>query len=431
MTQDQANIKSFFEGKDVLIIDPTRKLRTLLKKLLVESGVSLNRMSFSEEYNESLKIIQEGRSQIVFSSMVIQNRSVSELVHSHIKACPNRGSSLFFLIVDQNSMLAERLHRSLKVDALFLPPLNGATVIDTFTKAVKGKCGETTESIQYNEGLSSYFLEQYEDAELFFKEIPNCTNPNVYALLGDCYHKRNDLALAKDAYTKALEFDSLNYIALEGLTQIYQTEKKMSEAYNLRKKFVSSYQVDQASYPDLIRLSLSVGALDDVIHYGEKYFEFEERAPDIQRSVAAGLAAVGKVLIKQDPKRGRDVLKKAALLGMGQPAIIESALSSLVDNQHFTLAEEILNEAITMAPDHHGLQIVRFQLFARTGEASELVLVRARELISRGIKSPEVYRVMIETSLKLGKKGAFLDDLLFEASRNFPELGPEFQALKA
>lgn len=424
-------IKSFFEGKQVLIIDPTRKLRTLLKKMLVESGVSLNQMTFSEEFQESSKLIQEGRAQIVFSSMLIQNQSVSELVHTHVAANPDRSQALFFLIVDQNSMLAERLFRSLKVDGLFSPPLNGASVIDVFKKSVSNKIEATSESIQFYAALASYFSEQYEEAEELLSSIPNSSNSNIYALLGDCYHKRHNLEAAKDAYVKALGLDSINYIALEGLSQIYQEEKKMNDAYDLKKRFVSFYQVDQSSYPDLIRLSLSVGALDDVITYGEKYFEFEERTPDIQRSVAAGLAAVGKVIIRNDPMRGRDVLKKAALLGMSQPAIIESTLTSLVDNKHFSLAEEILNEAITMTPHHPGLQIVRLQLFARAPDTPEQVLVKARELMSRGVKSPEIYRIMIKTTMELGKKGTFLEDLIFEASRDYPELGPEFQAFKA
>lgn len=430
MNQTEQPFKSFFEKKKILIIDPSRKLRTLLKKMLVDSGVSMNQMTFSEEFSESKKTIEAGEADLVFSSMIIQTRSAEELVNAHVSVKPNRAEAMFFLIVDQNETLAEKLQRTLKVDALFSPPLNGGAVIDTFTKTISSRIALSTGDIQYYTALESYFGENYAEAEEFLKEIPNCTSANAYALLGDCLGRRKEANEARAAFTKALELDSQNYLALKGLSDLYQEEKQLKEAYAMKRKFVSCYRIDQDTYPELIRLSLSVGALDDVVEYGEKYFEFEERAPEVQRSVAAGLAAVGKVLIRKDPNRGRDILKKAALLGIGQMAIIESTLSSLVENQHFSLAEEILNDALTKEPDHPGLQVVKLRLFARSADTPEQVLVKGRELIAKGIKSPELYRVMIKTSVELGKKGAFLEDLLFEAKRNFPELDAEFQDIR-
>lgn len=430
MNQTEQPFKSFFEKKKILIIDPSRKLRTLLKKMLVDSGVSMNQMTFSEEFSESKKTIEAGEADLVFSSMIIQTRSAEELVNAHVSVKPNRAEAMFFLIVDQNETLAEKLQRTLKVDALFSPPLNGGAVIDTFTKTISSRIALSTGDIQYYTALESYFGENYAEAEEFLKEIPNCTSANAYALLGDCLARRREGDEARAAFTKALKLDSQNYLALKGLSDLYQEEKQLKEAYAMKRKFVSCYRIDQDTYPELIRLSLSVGALDDVVEYGEKYFEFEERAPEVQRSVAAGLAAVGKVLIRKDPNRGRDILKKAALLGIGQMAIIESTLSSLVENQHFSLAEEILNDALTKEPDHPGLQVVKLQLFAHSADTPEQVLVKGRELIAKGIKSPELYRVMIKTSVELGKKGAFLEDLLFEAKKNFPELAVEFQDIR-
>ncbi len=430
MSQAEQPFKSFFSNKKILIIDPSRKLRTLLKKMLIDSGVTLNQMSFSEEFSESLKSIEAGEVDLVFSSMVIQTKSAEELVNAHVSTKPNRAEAMYFLIVDQNESLAERLLRTLKVDALFVPPLNGAIVIETFSKAISSRLKLSTGDIQYYCALESYFSENYAEAEELLKEIPNCSSANAYALLGECFARRKEIEESKKAFTKALEIDAQNYLALKDLANLYQEEKRLKEAYEMKRKFVSCYKIDQDTYPDLIRLSLSVGALDDVIEYGEKYFEFEERAPEVQRSVAAGLAAVGKVVIRTDPNRGRDVLKKAALLGIGQTAIIESTLSSLVENQHYNLAEEILNDALSKDPDHPGLQVVKLQIFASSSTAPEQVLVKARELISKGIKSPDIYRVMIKTSVQLGKKGAFLEDLLFEAKRDFPELGAEFQDIK-
>lgn len=430
MNRTEQPFKTYLEGKKILIIDPTRKLRTLLKKMLVDSGVSMNQMTLSEEFSESKKMIEAGEADLVFSSMIIQTKSAEQLVNAHVSIKPNRAEAMFFLIVDQNETLAEKMLRTLKVDALFSPPLNGAAIIETFTKALNSRLNLSSESFQFFTALESYFGENYEEAETFLREIPNCTNANAFALLGDCHARRKDIDAAKDAFTKALTVDAQNYLALKGLSDLLQEEKQLKEAYEVKRKFVSSYKIDQDYYPDLIRLSLSVGALDDVIEYGDKYFEFEERTPEIQRSVAAGLAAVGKVVIRKDPKRGRDVLKKAALLGTGQIAIIESTLSSLVENEHYSLAEEILNEALILEPDHPGLQVVKLQLFARAPDSPELVLVKGRELIAKGIKSPEIYRVMVRTSVSLGKKGAFLEDLLFEAKRDFPELGTEFQDIK-
>ncbi len=430
MNQGEQPFKTYLEGKKILIIDPTRKLRTLLKKMLVDSGVNMNQMTFSEEFSESKKMIEAGDADIVFSSMVIQTKSAEALVNAHIGIKPNRSDAMYFLIVDQNETLAEKLMRTLKVDALFSPPLNGAAIIDTFSKALGSRVVQSSESMQYFTALESYFSENYSEAEEFLREIPNCTNANAYALLGECLARRKENQESKDAYTKALELDGQNYLALKGLSDLFHEEKLLKEAYEIKRKFVSTYKIDQDTYPDLIRLSLSVGALDDVIEYGDKYFEFDERTPEIQRSVAAGLAAVGKVVIRKDPKRGRDVLKKAALLGIGQISIIESTLSSLVENKHYSLAEEILNEALILEPEHPGLQVVKLQLFALSPETPELVLVKGRELISKGIRSPEIYRVMIQTSVTLGKKGAFLEDLLFEAKRDFPELGAEFQDIK-
>ena len=56
-------------------------------------------------------------------------------------------------------------------------------------------------------------------------------------------------------------------------------------------------------------------------------------------------------------------------------------------------------------------------------------LKNAQDAVKTGLKSPEIYQIILKRSIELGLNEKAVNDYLEEASQEFPQLKPEFEKI--
>ena len=186
LDRSNANLRKYFEGKSFLIVDPSKTIRPIIKKLMVElKATQVNKAP--ENYEEFEDLIRSNSPHFIFTTEKYRGKSVEQLVDTHTEMRPNRLQSGFYVIADEKSSSQKMANIDSEVDLLLTPPFTKQSLYESLFRSFHRKAKPSDYDKIVNEGRIELFKEDYDSAKMKFMEAKLLgKNPvKAYFYLGD------------------------------------------------------------------------------------------------------------------------------------------------------------------------------------------------------------------------------------------------------
>lgn len=422
-------VVDFFSTKQVLIIDPNRTNRVSIKKLMTQLGVKLPNLHMSDNFEMAKEIIDQQSPEIIFSNYTVTNKTAIEILDYHIEKVENRLNTGFFVISENNSPVMATIPLEYDIDGLLTTPFTIDGLQTTVLGSITPKVAPSKYDMAVEEGRLAFYKNNFDHAIEVLSKAKSASKKPISALflLGETFKKRKEMKKAQDNFEEGLTFDSKNYKCLNALYKLFQEQSQFTDAYRIAKTILTDYPLNPSKIPELIRLSIQNADFESILGFASVLNQIENTDPELKRNISAGLAICGKFFMTIDKKtEGKKSLEDSAKLSEGKKEIVENILNTLIDNNEVDFAEGVLTKYAGDTFDVKAFDILIFQLDCKRCSPDDIFL-KAKTLINKGTKDILVYKPLIKAMKEMGKSVEDIEDITFEASREFPEYKEELQ----
>lgn len=421
----------FFENKSWLIVDSSASTRTSIKKTITQLGSKISNMIDAENFSDAKALIESKKPNFIIGNKTINGGSTIDLFSEHMSAVPNRSEAGFFVITEENSLSEVAIALHYDMEGLISVPFTGLTIINTILGGLKHKIAP-----------SAYLKRLYEAQELFLKgdlDFAMATFEEAIALnqypyeayyyLAEIYKARGQFAEATNAYEQAVTSNPKHYKTLRDLSTLYYQEKNFKLAYEANVQMAQNYPILPERIPDLIRLSIINQKYPDIINYLKVFDSLKSPSVEIQNSLAAGLAVLGKYFFNLgETDNAIESLKKAFSYSNGKFEVLKSVSRTFQEMNRSEVLLELF-EAVDLSLWPDNIESIYFSTLHLVSDDHQSVINYGEKLLRRKILAPEIYKGIIERGIKMKRKLGVIEGQVFEGIKNFPKHKEEFEDL--
>ena len=421
----------YFENKSWLVIENSTSARSSIKKTLTQIGAKTANLLEADNITEAENLITTQKPHYIIANKMIQGTSSLHLFEVHIKTLPNRLKAGFFIITEANSLAEVAWALDYEMDGIISLPLNGAIIIQSIIKGVQRKLQPTAYLNKIEDGRNSYLIGELDKAVEQFKSSLLLEKNAFEAMtfLGQIYTEQNLLPEAIEAFEKSLLLNSSYFKTLNKLGLLYYQQKDYKKSYDINLLMAEHYPTAPERIPELIRLSIINKKYEDISNYYKVFQTIKSPAPTMQNSLSAGLAILGKYFSTiNDSERGIEALKSAFAFSNGKYEILKSVVNSFETlNRTDVLLELFENTDLSLWPKEG--QSIYFHTLHLNSSDDQKVIQEGEKLLKSNIRDPQMYRDIISRSIKMKRKTGYIENIVLEAQKHYPEQASEFDAL--
>lgn len=433
MSQDNdtftPKVSEYLKDKQILVIEESSTLRTAVKQFLMSLGCLNNQINYAEAYSLGVDKINSIQPSIVFCSYQFEtsNKNGFELYQIHEDLFPNRSDHIFLIISAKNNLTVTTQVSDLDIDGLILKPLTGESLKTVFFAAVKQK---VVDPIYYNAIQKAKELIYRDELDEAFGQIDESMELSItptmsYYFLGLAYQKKSDDINSIESLKKGIQIEKNHYKCLTCLFDLYIKKQMFREAASCGVTLYQEYPFNPRRIPDLIKSLVYVKNYQVIIEFSDLVKQEEDDiAPEHIPHLAAGLTIAGKLLLKEvEVEDAICVLENAARMSVSHLNIFSSIIQLLLEEKMVKLANKFF--AFIQNKDtlkSHQYKIIEFELIAHSKKYKALQLVKiGSDLLAQNIKSPIIYKYLIEKSIQAKRKTDLIQDLIHECKKEFPD----------
>jgi tetratricopeptide (TPR) repeat protein len=428
MTFDKTNAKNkdivdWFKNKKTLILETAPMNRTTIKKTLINFGVDKNKFFIPETYLEAKEIIDLQRPDIIFIRDVIEEDRGFDLLDLHVKTIPNRLNSAFFIITDDNSPSSSCMVLDTEVDGILALPFTGSSINKLLIQGLKRKYKPNPYIRMIEEAKAKIIEGNVEEAIAQFKEAGDMNKTPVLSNyhIAKIHIENSDSAQGEKILKENLELNAKHYKTLKELAKLYKNQSRFKDQYEMSSSILENYALNPEQIPDLTKLSIQNEKYEDIWNYSKVFSKVKTQSSKIRQFISAGLAICGRFMVKTNrTEEGKKAIVKSAKLANGKIEILKNLVMSLYQINDKESAQKILSDYTNSNTDEEALEILNFELFAKDSLTPQ-TLERGRKILNSGFKSPEIYKIMIHKLVIGNAKKETIEDMLFDAKKDFPE----------
>lgn len=424
-------ILDYFENKTWLIVHSSSLVRNSIRKAISQLGTKSANFSDAANIEDAHKAIDQKKPNYIVANKTIQDVSTIPLFDVHMKIMPNRLNGGFFIITEEASQSEIGWALEYEMDGIIALPLNGTNMFQTFIKAAQKKIPYTTYMQKVEEGREKYLLADQEAAMDCFQmalgmdKIPF----EAHAFIGQIYCEQKKYPEAIAAYEQSVAHNNKYFKSLKKLSELYYQEKDYKKAYSTNLLMAQTYPTSAERIPELIRLSIINKKYEDIANYYKLFQTITSPSPQMQNYLAAGLAVLGKYFAStNDTSKGVEALKSAFKFSNGKYEILKSITQSFQDLKKSEILLDLFDKTdLETWPKE--AQALYFQTLHFTSDDDAKVIQLGEKLLKAHVVDAIIYRGLIERSIKMKREVRYIENMVLEANRTFPECIDEFEAL--
>lgn len=438
--QTQALIKAYIKNKLFLVVEPTVAGKTAIEKMLQKTAVARKNVKFSKTAESALDIMKDMKPNYIICLDKLEDGTYKEILELHLKQHPNRLDNGFILLTENDSVdSVTRLAQS-EIDAAVILPFTVTSLQTEFLKIILPKSAPSEYKVLI-EAAKEHMRFDLDKALTFLKKAKKADPKPFEALYleGMIHLSDKALELAKDSFEKSLHFNPTYYNSLKELFNIYISLKERTRAYQISKKLSENFPVNPEMIPDLAWVSVANAQYDDILDYHQAFKNVDEPDRDMKNYISASLAIYGKKIIKDKlegtskvddtlVQRAFKLMEEASVVCEDKPLVFASLINTLILSNNETITQKVLERAKSKFPKNKTIKILEILADDATLAPSQS-LKNAQDAVKTGLKSPEIYQIILKRSIELGLNEKAVNDYLIEASQEFPQLKPEFEKI--
>lgn len=424
-------ILDFFLSKTWLIVESSSSARVSIKKTLTQIGAQMSNMIDADNITDAELIILSRKPHFVITNKTVSGASALGLFNIHVKSYPNRLKAGFFVITEANSLSEVAWALEYEMDGIIALPLNGMTLIRTILDGVKRKINPSQYTTKLEEGRSFYFSNDLDQAvELFKAAITLEEHPyETHAFLGQVYTDKKLTKQAIDSFEEAVKHNAQHFKSLNRLSNLYYQEKEYQKSYDMTLKLAENYPVSPEKIPELIRLSIINKKYEDILNYFKLFKNIQAPSLEMQNYLSAAMAILGKYFVSiNDSERAVEALKQAFQYSHGKYEILKSITLSFQELKKPIILFDMYDK-IDLNKWPKEVQALYFYITHLSSKDDTRIILEGEKLLKSNIQDPFIYRGIIERSVQMKRKLSYIEDMIFQANKNFPGLGKELENL--
>lgn len=425
-SKENRKYKEYFDKKSLLIVDPSKSLRTTIKKIFNDFGVAVNDIFTVNTAEEATDVLFNDNPHFVITQDKLDGvDAVNSLLPIHIANRPNRLYSGFYLISPDNSLASVIAVLEYEVDAYIAQPFTVNNILDTLLLSIDKKISPTPYVEKIEDTKEYIHKENFQKALDLSEESFRLSNKpgKSYFYKGLIKHKGfDDISEAIDAYTKGLEFLPDDYKLLNNLSTIFYDQKNYQDAYQLSKKLREKHPTNPKSFPMIVKLAIHTSNHEDIIEICNFFQQVEDLEEKMKNYIAASLTTCAIYFFNNDKKEDALMCLENSIDSCTKYEILESIVKLLISKREFARADNYLNSFNKRTHFKHAknIQCLRMQILIDGGDVGEAFEI-GNGMIKEGTDIAEVYLLMIKIGKKSGKSTSFIEEIRREAIRKFPQ----------
>lgn len=421
--KSNAHIAKYFSGKKALIIDPTGVNRTSIKKTLLNLGLIHKNIGNIDTIEGAIEYFETNTPDILFVKEDLEDGKGLDLLEKHLKKVPNRLVGSFFLISEDNSLTKSTLVLDTECDAILLVPFTIQSIETTILETLKRKMKPSPYLKAVELGKSKYITGDFEAALKSFDEAgqvnPKPVLANYYRSLILLEQGSQDQALS--VLLENLKQNEKHYKTLNSLGKIYFEKGNYQGAYDMECRILENYPLNAEKIPTLTRLSVLTEHYEDITNFAVLFKALDKVGENIQKFMCAGIAICGRFFVTHERvDEGVSLIEQAAKMANGRISVLQNLAESYLKMGDKEKAISLLEKFSNDKTDEEQLQVLFFEI-ETVGSDLMKVVNEGRKMINSGIKSFQIYDCMLKALIEGGAKFDKIEDLAYEAQREFPE----------
>lgn len=427
LDRSNASLRKYFEGKSFLIVDPSKTIRPIIKKLMVElKSTQVNKVP--ETWEEFEDIIRSSAPHFVFTTEKYKGKPIEPLVDMHTEIQPDRLHSGFYVISENNSLANASANIDSEVDALLTAPFTKQSLYTTLFRSFNKKTKPNDYDKVVNDGRIELFREDFESAKMKFMEAKLLGKKPVKALfyLGLIQFKLKNFEKANEYFEEGLSIKEDHFRSLNKYLQSSLKINNYEKAYAAASTMLDNYPISAENIPVFIKLSIANRKYEDIFRYAELFTTLEERDDDLHKHIAAGLAICGKYFLQADEiEQAKETMMKSADMARGNYQIIRNCCMALIEFKIYSCVDEILKKLGEYHEFSDEYKIFEYEVMSHYGKPAKIVK-EGMDFIQAGVKTVRIYEAILKASIDLERKAHVIEDLILEAKKAFPGSAQRF-----
>lgn len=414
----------YLEGKSYLVIDPSKLMRVPLKKILAPFRLQVFETNPSDQYIEIEKIVSDKMPDIVFSPGKIQGESYEQLLNLHTMVAPDRYNSSFFIMTEDENINKRPEVRISAIDGIFLPPFTMQGIEQTVLKFLLTKAVSSKNKRSYYKAMVPYYSQKLDEAKSSLQNLVDnqIKSPEIFQSLGEIYSKNGNTEKAIECFINGLSDQSNHYGCIYlGLVESLKCDD-FNTAYSFATELIANHDIAPAMIESLIKVSIANKAYEDIFTYtGIMEQQIELATFEQKQILAAGLILCAQKFNEALDKKKTD---KALELGMqyaGKNLKMLKRICHVYIQSHQTEPVEKILKLVSETFDITQ-EVETFEFEIETFfKDDDYIFSEGIKNLKKGLKSIDIYENIIKASIKLERKKYIIEDLIYEAQKEFPQ----------
>ena len=431
--QTEKNLQ-LFEGyirdKKIVIADKNSTSRAGIARILTGLGAKGINIGTATDYDHAIKEIERLKPHIIVCDYELGNRSGLELIQSLKKLSPDYNKSLFIIVTGNSSQAAVAQAAEEDVDTYIIKPYTVEIIRQCLLKAAMAKLYPSEYMKKVDEGKKLLEELKATEAKAIFIEAQKLDPKPALACFYQGQAEELELVIeqAQSAYSEGLNFNKIHYKCMTGLFDVLMKKQKTADAYDVVKKISRYFPANPQRLAQVLRLAIMTKSYEDVERYYQAFISLDARNEELIRYICAALVVCGKHYIStNNPSRGLDLFKKAAVTGVGKIKILKEIILALYEHGMLKHAREYLARFPLEQRDSVEYQSLNYVVGSEEVPAT-LAISQGRELVSKGIYDPMIYQVLIKKSVLEGYREQ-AEELIESGVKRWPEQSALFEKL--
>lgn len=431
-------IKSFLKNKNCLIAIPNANERAMIKTLLKEINISSDKIHFSTNSKESLDKLNSHLPEIL-----IIDSKLNTVLDNHLELIPTRNTTITISIGKALPYTDQIEALSYFCDVFIERPIVKDNIYKAIKSIAKNKALLDENSKTTLKLLTPFFKKDFENLEPSLSEISekNIDNEMSYYIRGHREEQQNNKDAAIEYYKRSLEINPQYYNSLIKILNIHIKKNEYKKAYPYLLQILKNFPVDPTQLSNIAKTFVAAEDIRGLLSFCDNYIslekleqmfeQYENKSAQVVSTlnqVAIYLVASAKFCTQNlDNQQAKELLIKAnKIMGEGGHVKIKSQIiNELVAMGEKNQAMEIL-ESISDQDISNDLMVTKIFLEQNTMQPGKL-LDEGLKLLNKGLKDPRIYDIVIRHSVSLGKRKAFIEDIIQEATKNHPSMSNHFK----
>ncbi|MGK0366879.1 MAG: tetratricopeptide (TPR) repeat protein [Thermoproteota archaeon] len=416
------------KSKAVLILSSLTE-RKSMQLMLKDLGMALTTILKTDPKEDWKDIVKASKPNIIFfanSSTPTEIESFIKEIELHIE---NPSTLIKVMLNDQNKDSTRVMEERLDIDIVITRHYTVESLKKYMNRSILRKIKTTQKEQICLQGFTLARRNEFSKLQqlLLLHESEISNTSDFYILQSKIYRNNNEIEKSIKCLEQSLEIDIYNIKAINEYLTICESNNDFTKPH----KFIETVLKQKCLDPELIKPIIKILVANkrfESIPKLSKLVEFEDLDENHKTTLSAGILMYSNYLIsKKEYTEAQPHLHEALRFGRGKTNIVASCLCSFIKIGEIETAEIYLQK-IPYDEIDSNLEIVDLKISCLK-ETAFKTLEKGQRLINRGICTFDVFEILIQKSLEVDRDKKLVDNLVFEATKLFPESAVKINAL--